>query len=267
LGFSGVRSGGLTAFLQKFAESLSELMPPDNRPIVIFSAVWPFFRELKRADRGAVREILDIIADTAANRSVLMPTFSRGYVDGVCNLNEEPSTTGVISQEFLLRRGSTRTLSAFFSFAVSGAATSEVENLQPVDAWGDRSLYSWMQERNARFILLGTHPTHSSFLHRLEWLARDLIRYRYRKEFRGRILRNDEVYQCVETLYVRELKPEAVNDFTTLMGLLREAGMQHVRLNGISLAAYDAIPVVETILPQLLKDPFMVLANRNDFGG
>ena len=256
----------MTGFLRDLAESLSELMPSDDRPIVVFGAAWPFFRELKSADRGTVREILDVIVDAAAQRSVLMPTFSRGYVGGVCNLNDDPSTTGVISQEFLLRRGSTRTLSAFFSFAVSGPLTSEVKDLQPVDAWGDGSLYSWMQEQNARFILLGTHPTHSSFLHRLEWLARDRIRYRYRKEFRGRILRDNDDCQCVETLYVRELEPEAINDFTTLMGPLHLAGMQQMRLNGISLAAYDARPVIETILPLLMEDPLMVLANRNDYG-
>ena len=257
----------MTGFLRDLAGLLAELMPRDNRPVVVFSAAWPFFRELRRADRSAVREILDIIVEAAAHRSVLMPTFSRGYVDGSCNLDEEPSTTGVISQEFLVRPGSKRTLSAFFSFAVSGSATSEVENLQPVDAWGDGSLYAWMQERNARFILMGTHPTHSSFLHRLEWLARDRIRYRYRKEFRGRITRNDEVYECTETLFVRDLGSGAINDFTVLTGLLGDAGMKAVNLNGISLAAYDAKPIVETILPRLLDDPFMVISNRRDFGG
>ena len=257
----------MTAFLRDFAELLAELMPADDRPVVVFVAAWPFFRELKRADWGAARDILDIIVGTAADRSVLMPTFSRGYVDGNCNLDEEPSTTGVLSQEFLRRPGSKRTLSAFFSFAISGSATSQVEDLQPVDAWGDGSIYAWMQERNARQILLGAHPTHSSFLHRLEWLARDRIRYRYRKEFRGRILRNGRVYECTENLYVRKLEPEAVNDFTVLVGLLDDAGMRRAKLNGISLAAYDAMPVVETILPHLLKDPFMVLANRSDFGG
>jgi aminoglycoside N3'-acetyltransferase len=212
-------------------------------------------------------DVLGVCVEAVGPRSLLFPAFADGYRDGVCDLDRAPSSTGVLSERFLTRPGVVRTLSAFFSFGVGGPAAAEVADLLPADAWGDGSLYGWMEERNVRFVLLGTHPTHCSYLHRLEWLGRDHVRYRYPKTFAGQLVRNGRATACTETLYVRRLDPPAVNDFTVLTPLLAEAGMRAVRVRGVSVAGYSARPVRDAVLPALRRDPWLVVANRSDYEG
>lgn len=256
------------SFLEELENTLVSLVPADERPVVIFSAMWPVLREMGRNDSTAVGEVLDLLVRLFRTRSLLMPTFSEGYNHmGVCNLDTEPSSTGVLSEYFRQYPGVTRTLSAWFSYAVLGGCADEVVTLLPEHAWGDHSLYYWMEERDTCFIMLGTHFTHCSYLHRLEWLVRDVLPYRFCKTISGTLIRSGQTMACTETLYVRSREPvEAVNDFTTLLPFLQAAGMRHKKVRGVSLAVYDACAVRDTILPILRRDPLMFLKNRINYG-
>lgn len=251
--------------LDELGSALDKLMPPASRPVVVFSASWPVLRELNRVDQQAVDELLGVVLEAAGGRSILFPTFSAGYQDGICNLDFEPSTAGVLSETFRRRASGVRTLSAFFSFKVEGPAASELEECLPSDAWGEKSIYEWMEESHARFIMLGAHPTHCSYLHRLEWLERDRLPYRTEKTFSGMIARGGRVYDVQERLLVRCLNPPAINDFTGLIGVLENAGMQRDRIGRIELAAYDALPVRDALRPLLRENPLLFLENPEDF--
>jgi aminoglycoside N3'-acetyltransferase len=253
------------SFLAELQSSMAALVGEDDRPIVVYGALWPIMREMRRNDSAVVDEILEAVIQVAAGRDLLMPSFAEGYRNGVCNLDEAPASTGVLSEHFRRRPDSLRTLSAYFSFNVLGSAKAELGRLMPWDAWGEGSVYDWMEQRNARFLMLGTHPTHCSYVHRLEWLVREQLPYRYRKPFNGTLIRGLESIPCEETLYVRSLAPPAKNDFTGLLPVLREAGMLEQPLRGISLAAYDACTAHDAILPLLQRDPLLVLSNRGDF--
>jgi len=253
------------SFLAELQSNMAALVGENDRPIVVYGALWPIMREMRRSDSAVVDEILEAVIQVAAGCDLLMPSFAEGYRDGVCNLDEAPASTGVLSEHFRRRPESLRTLSAYFSFNVLGSAKAELGGLMPWDVWGEGSVYDWMEQRNARFLMLGTHPTHCSYLHRLEWLVRDQLPYRYRKPFIGTLIRGGEPIPCEETLYVRSLTPPAKNDFTVLLPVLREAGMLEQPLRGISLAAYDACAARDAILPLLQRDPLLVLSNRGDF--
>lgn len=250
------------SFLDEVGESIRAVIGNDDRPLVVYAAAWPFLRELRRQDPAAVDELLEVLLEAAGHRTVLMPTFARGYVDGVCNLDDEPSLTGVLTERFRTRPGVRRTLSAFFPFSVLGDATGEVIELQPGHAWGEGSLYEWMERRDVCFLKLGTHPTHSSYLHRLEWLARDVVRYRFDKTFTGTIVRDGVSRPITETLFVRQLDPPVINDFTGLVPILQAAGMQEQSPRGVSIVSYRPQPVIERVLPLLRQDPYLVLKNR-----
>lgn len=253
------------SFLAELQSNMAALVGENDRPIVVYGALWPIMREMRRSDSAVVDEILEAVIQVAAGCDLLMPSFAEGYRDGVCNLDEAPASTGVLSEHFRRRPDSLRTLSAYFSFNVLGSAKAELGGLMPRDAWGEGSVYDWMEQRNARFLMLGTHPTHCSYLHRLEWLVREQLPYRYRKPFIGTLIRGGEPIPCEETLYVRSLTPPAKNDFTVLLPVLREAGMLEQPLRGISLVAYDACAARDAILPLLQGDPLLVLSNRGDF--
>jgi len=251
--------------LKELGSVLRELLGDDQRPVVVFSSAWPFFHAMGRANPSAVKDILEVVIDSVGERSLLMPSFSAGYKDGVCDLDSAPSLTGVISEVFRRDYAEVRTLSAFFSFAALGPAAKQVSELMPEDAWGDGSIYHWMEQQNARFILLGTDSTHCSYLHRVEWLLRDIIAYRYVKAFEGTLRRSGKEMLCREQLFVRSLEPEARNDFTVLKETLAASGMVSTDVQGVPLAFYDAEQVLSSVLPVMKNDPLLAVINKNDF--
>lgn len=255
------------SFTSKLDNALRELVIQDDCPVVVSAAMWPVLKAMGRKDAAAVDEVLDLLIDRFAGRGLLMPSFTNGFdVGGTCDLDHLPGTTGILSEAMRRRPGTVRTLSAWFSYLVLGPCAQEAAGFLPNEAWGEGSLYEWMEKQNVCFLMLGTHPTHCSYLHRLEWLARDKLSYRFNKTFNGVLIRNDQEFRVHETLYVRSLKPvEAINDFTNLMPFLYDAGMNEMSVDGVSLAVYKVRAIRDAILPALQADPYLVLRNREPF--
>ncbi len=251
------------SFLGSLKSALNNVVTSDNRPVVVSAAMWPLLKAMGRKDPYAVEEVLDLLINMYGERGLLMPSFtSRFNEKGVCNLDSEIGSTGVLSEAMRRRSGVVRTLSAWFSYVVLGSCSREVAELLPAEAWGDGSLYEWMEERDVCFLMLGTHPTHCSYIHRLEWLVRDLLSYRFNKSFNGVLVRSGECIEVQETLFVRQLQPvEVVNDFTKLVPYLRTAGMRMASVEGVSLASYEARSLRDTILPVIRANTNLLLRN------
>lgn len=248
-------------FLDNLKYALNEVVTRDDRPVVVSSAMWPLLKAMGRKDPGAVEEVLDLLIDMYGESGLLMPCFAAGFDEqGRCDLDTVAGSTGILSESMRRRPGVVRTLSAWFSYLALGPCSQEVAELQPVEAWGEGSLYEWMEERDVCFLMLGTHPTHCSYPHRLEWLARDVVSYRFNKSFKGVLVRNGESKEVQETLFVRQLQPvEATNDFTKLMPYQDAAGMRRVTLEGVSIAAYEACALRDTALPALRFNSTLLL--------
>jgi len=256
--------------LKQLREIISELIEGDNAPVVVYAAVWPFMRMLNLQGENISETILTLLFNLIVDkkRILMMPSFTGGYKNGVCNLDLEPSSTGALSEFFRKMPDVKRTLSAFFSFAVfddDTALSHEILNLKPTNAWGEGSVYHWMEEKNVHFLMLGVHPTHCSYLHRMEWLAKDKIIYRHDKSFQGTIIRENTKINMSEILYVRAPKPEAINDFTTILPVLKNNGMKQNFIDGVSISHMRAIDMKNAFLPLLNEDPLTVIKNRNDF--
>lgn len=252
--------------IEKLRETITKLIDSDNKPVVVYAALWPFMKTLELPLEEIPVSVLNLLIKIiGSDRSLLMPTFASGYKDGICNLDEEPSTTGVLSELFRKYPLSRRTLSAFFSFNILGPHTKEVICLQPKDIWGDGSLYEWMEKQDVHFLMLGTHPTHCSYLHRMEWLNEDKITYRYRKTFTGTLIRDGERIPMMENLFVRSLTPPVINDFTVILSYLRRGGMSAIILDGVHVAHMRAKSMKKVYMDLLEKDPFLTVKNRKQF--
>ena len=258
--------GGTMSLFGEIERTVRELVPADGRPVVVYSAAWPFLRALRRNDREAVESLLTCTLDGLGSRTVLMPTFTDGYVDGTCDLDREPSITGALTECFRVRAGVRRTLSAFFSFAVGGGDEPDLLDAPAEHAWGPGSAYEWMERRDAHLLMLGTHPTLCSYLHRLEWLARDVVTFRYDKVFRGTLLREGGSIEATETLFVRRLDPPVVMDFKPLLPGLQAAGMSQRLVAGASIAVCSTVAARDSVLPSIRTDPFLIVRNRQDYG-
>ncbi|OGI17027.1 MAG: hypothetical protein A2255_10785 [Candidatus Melainabacteria bacterium RIFOXYA2_FULL_32_9] len=252
--------------LLNIEKALKNLLGNDSRPIVIYSAIWPFARIVKLPEKELCKAILDILVNvTGPDRTLFMPTFTNGFKDGICDLDKELSLTGTLSEEFRKLKHVRRTICPFFSFAALGPDTSKVVNLRPIDAWGEDSLYEWLHNNDAHIVTLGLHPTHCSFTHRAEWLTKDKITYRYIKEFDGNIIHEGQKIPVKERLFVRQLNPSPINDFTWLLDKYKQSGMQQIIIEGISISEMSAKAKINTILEVLEIDSLALIKNRNEF--
>lgn len=248
---------------------IENFISSSDKPVVIFSGMWPFFKLINKDPKDVTESFVNTLMQVIGeNRGLLMPTFSDGYSNGVCNLDEEPSKNGVLTEQFRKTNNVHRTLSAFFSFCIwsnNQNLVKKVIDLQPKYAWGDGSLYEWMELENVHFIMLGVHPITCSYLHRMEWLVADRIRYRYNKLFSGRVIRDGNFIDVEETLFVRSLNPPVVHDFYVIYENLLRGGLEVEKTHGISIAHMRAQNIKKILLPLIKEDPFVLVKNREDF--
>jgi aminoglycoside N3'-acetyltransferase len=249
-------------------EALLEKRVPRGRPVLVASAIWPLARALRQSPDQVAAQLIDaLIAHVGPDGHVVMPTLVRGYRDGFCDLDAEPATTGVMTELFRRRSDVRRSRCVFSSYAIAGRRSAEFALLEPKDVWGEGSHLEWIEKGDGHCLMIGTHPTHSVYLHRMELLAADLIPYRYRKTIGGRVKHDGELYDISETLFVRVLEPEVQQDFTRLLPALLGNGMNLDKISNTPIATMSMAAMRQTVVPILRHDPLAVIANRQDFEG
>jgi aminoglycoside N3'-acetyltransferase len=253
--------------IKEFAALLEERVPK-GRPVLVASAIWPLARALRQPLDKLASDLIDALIDHVGPAGqVVMPTLVRGYRDGFCDLDNEPATTGIVAEVFRQRADVRRSRCVFSSYAIAGRDRDEFALLQPKEVWGEGSHLEWIEQRDAHCLMIGTHPTHSIYLHRMELLVADVIPYRYRKTISGRVKHEGKLYDISETLFVRVLEPEVEQDFTKLLPALLENGMRIDKLCETPIASMSAADMRQTVVPILRRDPLAVIANRHDFEG
>lgn len=248
--------------IKKINIALRELNIKD-KPIVVYSAMFPFVRAIQKDPQCFCDDLIEVLINNSA--TLFMPTFTDGFKNGSCNLDLEKSTTGTLTEIFRQKKEVKRTLSAFFSFGVIGKSQKEIISLKPKHAWGKGSLYEWFEQNDAQIITIGTHPTHCSFTHRVEWLCKDVIKYRHNKEFEGTIIRDGEKIPLKETLYVRNLSPSPKNDWKWAINDFVKAGMKIIDIDGIKISCINAKTKINLLVPMVRKDPLILITNKDDF--
>jgi aminoglycoside N3'-acetyltransferase len=253
------------SFFEDLETNIKNVVSHDGRPVVIYSSIWPLMNVAKRKDREFVSDLLNKLFEVFEGRTLLMPTFARGFQDGVCNLDQQKSSTGVLTEAFRVHPDSRRTKSAFFPFSYIGDEKGELDKLVSKHSWGENSIYEWMEINDVDFLMLGTDATHCSYLHRLELLAKEVINYRYDKDFEGTMILEGKEFPFKETLYVRRLDPPVVNDFRILESHMKEMGMKESDFEGVRITGYTAKQLKDAILPIIQKDPFYTVKNKEDY--
>jgi len=240
--------------LKNLRELLARYLPQDGRPVVAYSGLFAIARALPVESRALPSALLDVLLDAVgARRTLLMPTYTNGYRDGFLDLDTEPGNTGMINETLRRKGGTWRTASAFWSFAARGPEAGTLGTLRPRDAWGEGSLFEWIQTTNAHVLALGVPWCMCSFLHRAEWLAQ--VPYRYLKEFSGTISLRGRREPLRERLFVRSLEPKAQNVWPRLDDLLATHGMQRVALGRGQVAEIGAQNLIQAVLSALQRDP------------
>ena len=252
--------------LDDIVSRLEELAGEQHQTLVLYSALWPWMRIVNMPVSTLASELCARINDRFYGRTLLMPTFTRGFDSlGVCDLDSLPSQTGVLSEFFRISPGVRRTRSAFFSFAVSGPKMTELISLNPSEAWGSGSLYEWLYLHDAAILTMGLHPTHCSYTHYAEWLHRRDIPYRFKKTFSCTLLHERISSMYSETLSVRRRDPEPINDFTWLLPIYLKSGMQVSQPHEFTISCMGAHTKMDEVLSALKRDPLALICNKKDF--
>lgn len=243
--------------------TINELLKDFNKTIVVFSAIYPFAKMIKTSPTQFCNELIDILKNNST--SLFMPTFTNGFKEGICNLDTEASSTGALTEIFRQSKNVKRTFCPFFSFGVYGDVQEETTALRPKEAWGSGSLYEWFFNNEVTILTLGTHLTHCSFTHYVEWLMKEKITYRYQKDFSGKIIINNKEENCNTTLLVRQLDPSPINDWTWAVDTYINAGMKIVDYNGIKISAINAKNKILSLIPLIEKDNYCLIQNPELF--
>lgn len=237
-----------------------KLLPGDSRPVVAYSGIWTIARAFEGPPRAFPQILLDqLLRVTKHDRTLLMPSYTSGFRDGTIDLDNEPGKTGITNELLRVLSGSRRTASAFFSFVAHGRQVDEVAVLRPVNAWGEGSLFEWIEQNDAHLLMIGLPWEMCSFLHRVEWLGR--VPYRYFKNFEGQMIREGRCEPLKERLFIRSLDPLAENTWPDLDSILEKAGMQRFPVGQSHVAEIGALSLVESLMPIIKKDPFAFIKN------
>lgn len=230
-----------------------------GRPVVVSSSLWPIARITKCPVQELVSYFIKDLRNICKNTTLLMPTHTNGFIDGVCNLDLRPSIMGVLSETFRKIEGVDRTFDPFFSYAVEGECKKQLLTLNPIDARGKGSIYEWLYEKNAHLVTIGIPPVQCSYTHYAESLMQELISYRCFKNFTGKLIYKQKELCVGRKVFVMKPGSSQVNDFSELLDPYLEGGLQYFNFGGILLSEIGAKRKTDIILKILKENPFALI--------
>ncbi|HUY90555.1 MAG TPA: HAD-IIIC family phosphatase [Pirellulales bacterium] len=165
-------------------------------------------------------------------RTIALPTFTFDFCrNGRYHHRASPGEAGQLGQWALDLAEARRTPHPIYSFAVLGPGAEELCAAKNSTTFGDDSTFALFEARDARLVMLGCEWQSCTQVHRYEELRQ--VPYRFYKEFRGTADFGAGEHEAMATMFVRQLRAEAENDFTRLFERLRSAD----RIRSIPLGA------------------------------
>lgn len=231
----------------------------DSKGFVVFSSMAPIVAKFASDAEGEIRRLTDLFVELSGAVNVLMPSFPRDKPGALLDLDQEPSTNGILTESFRLRFPKNRTVSRFFPFTVSGPDADTLFTLRPEHAWGNGSLYSWIESNDLDIVTIGLPPYVCSVQHRAEYLNRELLPYRQQLQRAGELLVRGEREMVRETLLVRKKGVEV--DFKPMSPVLQEHKQIISNQSGIVLSSMSAKKKITLVSDQLKKNPLVFVSH------
>ena len=250
--------------IKDFETALKSVISPEDEIVVIISGLWAILPSLDISLKSAAQEILDSILKVVTDkRTLVMPAYNWQFCsEGIFDLNNTPSTSGVLTELFRQMDGVQRTHNPIYSHSVMGPRAAEILAIKNNTAWADDSEFGWFDKVNARIVKIGTGSWENlAYLHRVEEMAR--VPYRFYKTFQGTYHNGNTSQKIEETLYVRYLEVEIANVWD-----LREEEMyrQNVVMKSdaptLKIESALALDIHRIGMELLQKDPYCFIKNK-----
>lgn len=196
---------------------------------------------------GSIDEKLSALFDTltdisSCDGSVCSPSFSMSFTKGEdYNLKDSPGTTGIASEYFRKMPNITRTLDPIYNVCLSGPLAAEHVSKRVKSCFGDDTVFDSLYESNASLLFLGCSLDRATFVHYVE--QKIGVSYRYFKKFSGKIVCENNEFDCDVELYVRNLSLNTIPHHERLRNYLAEKKVLKIstvgRFRCMSVSARD----------------------------
>ena len=148
--------------------------------------------------------------------TVLLPAFTFSFTRTRSFSTNSKSEVGILPDWVReLLPYSRRTIDPIYSFVVAGNNADAILRLSANTCWGDGSVFEYIEQTNAKYVLMGCDWNSCTQIHRYEEMKR--VPYRYFKEFHG--IHHEDAGKIRETssiMYVRDLEINAMYDFNRI---------------------------------------------------
>src|SRR5690554_1530484 len=209
----------------------------------------------KLGPQDVIEALMEVIGEKG---NILMPTLTYDVVNEnnpYFDLNNTPSSVGVISEVFRQQKGVIRSLNPIHSVAVWGKDKIELTNNHYLDeiTIGLNSPYYKMLKYNAKILMLGSTLKPNTFMHLVENLN-ELPYRKIKREFIVEIKNNDGVK--INNVVKLPNMSNFYQRYDKIINILSEKDLQKVSINGEESFLIEANELLKKASEILEKEPY-----------
>lgn len=188
--------------------------------------------------------------------TILVPAFSYSSTKMQdFDVVETPSTVGLFSEHFRKGRDISRSNHPIFSVSAWGKFRADFLQGSNSDCFGAGTFFEKLLQHNVRLIALGCDLNSFTFVHHVEQVKK--VKYRYFKNFKGRIIDVDKVVNVDTEYYVRNTNIASNCNLTLLARVAKDRKL----LQAGSVGRFS----IQTIRAVDLYNVAMELLDENEY--
>ncbi len=188
--------------------------------------------------------------------TLIFPTFSYSF----CNHEDyNPKTSlslvGALSNAFLKRKESIRSLDPIFSIAAIGPRAEYFTRIEKNVCFGKGSFFGKAVKENIKIMGFGIELVPVlTWLHQVEEVNKST--YRFDKIFDGNIIVGDKVIKASQHYFVRDLAANFQMNSDDISDLLRKKKvLKSVPFGNAVMEVLEAAPAFEILSEAIIRDP------------
>lgn len=256
--------------LEPLKKSLCSLEIPTGVPVCIFSDLTKFplpktlKEEVLKKGLGALCEsyLSTFWEVLGAQGTMAMPAFTYSACNGeVFDVENSPSTVGLLPEYFRKQRTTVRSHHPIFSFCAQGTEASALLDSISLDSFGEDSFFGRMRRHQGVYLLFGSdlEGAGTFVYHSLQAMK---VPYRSVKDFPGEILFQGKRKKVLSSYFVRDLARNERNHWNWLEPKALEQGVaREERYGGGRILLVDAERFHQFVCAHIEKDPNGMIAS------
>ena len=171
----------------KIEKLLRDLKILRNDNIIIHSNAAGIYQFQNKKNSKKLKLFIESIKNyIGRNGTILIPTYNYDFTKGkTFQLNKSLSQVGELGNILIKSNPENRTREPVFSHIVFGKLKNKILNCDTEEAFGDKSVFNYLLDKNFKIICFCCSPSTMTFIHFIEKKVK--VDYRYNKYFKSLI--------------------------------------------------------------------------------